>query len=124
MGRVVIGIEVVGESCLVGIGDAGDPMFSGSDRNGNVSSSAAVDAALIWLFLGNLGPYGDGDGLEPSKLLFALEIYAKENCKNVPKHTRNHVLYENPTLFNSNHHKEITLSFPDGIKGLIKGLVI
>lgn len=85
MNRVLSGIELNPESCLGGIGDAGDPMFKGSDGSEKVSSSAGDDAAWIWLWRGSVGPYGDGDsdheGVDPSKLLFGLEIYAKEKCK-------------------------------------------
>lgn len=82
---MLFGIDLDPKSCLAGIGDAGDPIFNGSDGSEKVASSAAVDAALIWLCWGNLRLYGDGDGdgdgVDPSKLLFNLEIYAKENCK-------------------------------------------
>lgn len=76
---------------LAGIGDAGMAISVGSDGNEKASSVlAAAGAVLNWLFRENLEPYGDG--IDPSKLLFSLEIYAKANCKDVPKHTRNHVL--------------------------------
>lgn len=78
----------VPESCLTRTGDVGKAISVGTD--GNEKASAAAAASLTWLIGGNLEPYDDE--LDPSKLLFNLEIYAKANCKNIRIHTRNHVL--------------------------------
>lgn len=84
------------ESCL-----AGKAICVGSDGNEKASSAAAA-TFLTGLFRRNLEPYGD-DGLDPSKLLFNLEIYAKANCKNVQET----MCYINPTLFNSSHPSKL-----------------
>lgn len=89
---------VLPESCL-----AGKAVCVGSNGNEKASSAAAATVAILTgLFRRNFEPYGD-DGLDPSKLLFNLEIYAKANCKNVQET----MCYENPTLINGSHPSKL-----------------
>lgn len=83
------GIALVPETCLAGIGDAGNAISG--DSGGNVKASTSAEAALTRLFRLNLELYGDG--LDPSKLLFNLEIYATGKLQERTKNTQETMCY-------------------------------